>query len=96
LEYVEEELPIVIFMDKFKNLIQPYIRHTFFAKWHAQQFQTLRDNFPLRTIVSVVDFAKNYSFVHQKAIQSDYYFNKKVTIMVHVFYRNAQLDLDGV
>ena len=83
-------------MDRFKKLIQPYIRHAFFAKWQAQQFQTLRDNFPLGTIVLVVDFVENYSFVHQKAIQSDYYFNKKVTIMVHVCYRHAQLDLDGV
>ena len=64
LEYVEEELPILTFMDRFKNLIQPYIRHAFFAKWQAQQFQTLRDNFPLGMIVSVVDFVENYSFVH--------------------------------
>ena len=64
LEYVEEELPVLTFMDIFKNLIQPYIRHTLFAKWQAQQFQNLRDNFSLGTIVSVVDFAENYSFVH--------------------------------
>ena len=96
LEYVEEEFPVLTFMDKFKKLIQPYICHTFFAKWQAQQFQTLRDNFPLGTIVSVVDFVENYSFVHQKEIQSYYYFNKQVTIMVHVCYRHVQLDLDGV
>ena len=36
LEYVEEELSILTFMDRFKKLIQPYIRHTFFAKWQAQ------------------------------------------------------------
>ena len=77
LEYVEEELPIVTFMDKFKNLIQLYIRHAFFAKWQAQQFQTLRDNFSLGMIVSVVDFAENYSFVHQKIIQSDYFFSSR-------------------
>ena len=89
LEYVKEELPVVTFMDIFKNLIQPYIHHAFFAKWQAQQFQTLRDDFPLGTIVSIFDFVENYSFVHQKAIQSDYYFSKKVTIMVHVCYRHA-------
>ena len=36
LEYVEEELPILTFINRFKNLIQPYIRHTFFTKWQAQ------------------------------------------------------------
>ena len=83
-------------MDRFKNLIQPYICHTFFAKWQAQKFQTLRDNLPLGTFILVVDFVENYSFFHQKEIQSDYYFSKQVTIMVHVCYRHAQLDLDGV
>ena len=33
LKYVEEELPIVTFMDRFQNLIQPYIHHAYFAKW---------------------------------------------------------------
>ncbi|WP_233358240.1 hypothetical protein, partial [Vibrio cholerae] len=32
LEYVEEELLVLTFMDRFRNLIQPYIRHAFFAK----------------------------------------------------------------
>ena len=36
LEYVEEELPVLTFMDRFKNLIQPYICHTFFTKWQTQ------------------------------------------------------------
>jgi len=36
LEYVEEGLPILTFMDRFKNLIQPYIHHTYFAKWQEQ------------------------------------------------------------
>ena len=85
LEYVEEELHVLTFMDRFKKLIQPYICHALFGKWQAQQFQTLRDSFPLGKIVSVVDFAENYSFFHQKEIQLDYYFNKKVIIMVHVF-----------
>ena len=81
LEYVEEELPVLTLLDRFKKLIQPYIHHAFFTKWQAQEFQTLRDNFPLGTIVSIVDFAENYSSVHQKEIQSDYYFNKQVTII---------------
>lgn len=64
LEYVEDKLPIVTFMDRFKKLIQTFIRHAFFAKWQAQQFQTLRDNFSLGTIVSIIDFVEIYSFVH--------------------------------
>lgn len=95
LSYVEEEIPIGKFMEDFQKLIQPYIQHSFFAKWQAQKFQTLRDTFPLGTILSVVDFIENYSFVHQKEIQLEYYFSKQITIMVHVCYRHAQLELDG-
>ena len=47
-------------------------------------------------IVLVIDFVENYSFVLWKEIQLDYYFCKQVTIMVHVCYKHAQLDLDGV
>ena len=83
-------------MSNFCKLIQPYIRHAFFAKWQAEQFQTLRETFPLGTILSVVDFAENYSFVSQKQLQAEYYYTKQVTIMVQVSYRHAQIDLDGV
>ena len=83
-------------MEDFRNLIRPYLHHSFFAKWQAQQFQTLRDTFPHGTVLSVVDFAENYSFVHQKEIQSEYYFSKQITIMVHVCYRHAQSELDHV
>lgn len=77
LDYVEEEIPIGTFMENFRKLIKPYICHGFFAKWQAEQFKRLRDTFPLGTILSVVDFAENYSFVHQKEIQSEYYFQSK-------------------
>lgn len=32
LEYVEDEIPVATFMENFCKLIQPYIRHVFFAK----------------------------------------------------------------
>ena len=53
-------------MSNFRKLIQPYIHHAFFAKWQAEQFQILRETFPLGIILSIVDFVENYSFISQK------------------------------
>ncbi|KAH9311061.1 hypothetical protein KI387_026096, partial [Taxus chinensis] len=96
LDLVEEEIPIATFMQSFRSLISPYIKHSHYSKWQATQFKTNRDTFPIGSILSVVDFAENYSFSHQKEIQTQYYHTDQVTIMVQVFYRHAQLDLDGV
>ena len=38
LEYVEDDIATRKFMSIFCKLIQPYIRHAFFAKWQAEQF----------------------------------------------------------
>ena len=63
-------------MSNFHKLIQPYICHAFFAKLQAEQFQTLRETFTLGTILLVVDFAENYSFVSQKQLQTKYYYTE--------------------
>ena len=39
LEYVEEELPIVTFMDKFNDFIQPYIHHAFLQSGKHNNFK---------------------------------------------------------
>ena len=49
-----------------------------------------------RTIVSVVDFAENYTFPTQKEIQSEYYHSDQVSIFVHVLYINSQQDVYGI
>ncbi|KAH9307176.1 hypothetical protein KI387_044391, partial [Taxus chinensis] len=82
LDLVEEEIPITTFMQSFQSLISPYIKHSHYVKWQATQFKTNRDTFPIGSILSVVDFAKNYSFSHQKEIQTQYYHIDQVTIMV--------------
>ena len=51
--------------------------------------------FPKGTILSVVDFAENYTFSPQKEIQSEYYHLDQVSIFVHILYRHAELVIDG-
>ena len=56
------------------------------AWWQDDQFKICRDTFPLRTILSVVDFAENYTLQPQNVIQSQYYHSDQVSIMVHITY----------
>ena len=42
-----------------------------------------------RTILSIVDFAENYTFVAQNEIQSEYYHYDQVFMLFHVLYRHA-------
>ena len=44
----------------------------------------------------MVDFAENYTFEAQKAIQSEYYHSDQVYIFVHVLYRHAQQNVDDI
>ena len=59
------------------------------ARWQDEQLKLCRDMFPLGTIFSVVDFAKNYSLQPQDEIQSQYYHLEQVSIMVHITYRHG-------
>ena len=44
----------------------------------------------------MVDFAENYTFEAQKEILSEYYNSGQVSIFVHVLYRHAQQNVDGI
>ena len=72
-----------------------YIKHSHTTQWHNLQFKQSRDVFPKETILSIVDFAENYTFTLQKEIQSEYYHSYKVSILVHIMYIHAELDVDG-
>ena len=59
-------------------------------QWQDEQFKIFQDTFPLKTILSVVDFAENYTLQPQNEIQSQYYHSEQVSIMVHITYRHGQ------
>jgi hypothetical protein len=45
------------------------------------------DNLPSNTILSQIDFSKNYSFEMQNKIQSMHWHSFQVTILVHITFR---------
>src|SRR5712692_8930139 len=77
------------FIPEFHGKIQQYIQHVDMARWQDEQFRICRDTFPLGTILSVVDFAENYTLQPQNEIQSQYYHSDQVSLMVHITYRHG-------
>ena len=71
---VIEKIPVYEFMKIFcENIIYKYARHTHRARWLDLQFNLCKDTFPLDTIVTVVDFTKNYTLQPQNEVQEKYY-----------------------
>ena len=78
------------FMDEFKSVIIPkYVKHSQYARWLDGQFCICTNTFPIGTILSVLDFAENYTLVQQDEVQPQYYNSMQVTIYVHIVYRHA-------
>lgn len=74
------------FTSYFEKHLTTYIRHNFIARWQAQQFKECIQRFPRDVVVSVIDFAENYSFKEQNEIQSMHWYSSQVTILVHITY----------
>ena len=77
------------FIPEFRGKIQQYIQHVDMARWKDKQSRICRDTFPIRTILSVVEFAENYTLQPQNEIQIQYYHSEQVSIMVHITYRHG-------
>ena len=78
-----------IFSRNFESEIYRYTKHSHRARWKDLQFKHSHEIFPVGTILSVVDFAENYTFTAQKEIQSEYYHFDQVLIFFHVLYKSC-------
>ena len=50
------------FTSFLQDHLTAYIKHNFVAKWQSQQFKECIWRFPREDVVSIIDFAENYSF----------------------------------
>jgi hypothetical protein len=91
-----DKICLIEFLKKFEEEIYKYTKHSHRDRWKDLQFKESREVFPPGTILSVVDFAENYTLAAQKEIQSEYYHSNQVTIFVHVLYRHAQRSLPNI
>ena len=83
-------------MRKFEAEIYKYTRHSHRARWKDLQFKKYREGFPLGTILSVIYFGENYTFVAQKEIQSEYYHSDQVFMLIHILYRHAKKNVNHI
>ena len=73
-------------VDKLCELLRPHARHLFNATWQQKIFSTIKTTFPNNEIVSVIDFAENYSTFHQNEIQSAHWVNDQISIFPMVVW----------
>lgn len=80
------------FTKLLKERTKSFIKHNFTYRWQADQYRECLKVFPTNTIVSVVDFAENYSFKEKNEIQSMHWHTDQCTILVHISYRRSDKD----
>ena len=68
-----QQVQVSDFVKKFIEKTHQYVQHVHLARWQDEKFRICRDTFPCGTILSVVDFAKNYTLQPQNEIQMQYY-----------------------
>jgi len=75
-------------IEYFKPKLQFFVQHNFVARWQDQKFKNCLRSFPQDNIVSIVDFAKNYTFEIQNEVQSIHWFLYQISIFVHICMRH--------
>ena len=96
-DLILKSLKVKDFISSFQRHIVSFIKHNFTVRWQAQQFKNCLTMFPNDVVVSVIDFAENYSFKEQNEIQSMHWYNYQVSILVHITYiRNVSNEVQKV
>ena len=85
-DVVTKQMGCKDFISFLKGHLKTFIHHNYTARWQAQQFKDCIAKFPTDVVVSVIDFAENYTFKEQNEIQSMHWFNFQVTILVQITY----------
>ncbi len=57
------------FIDYLKPKLQHFVKHNFVAWWEDKQFNKSIKSFPTNIVVSIVDFAKNFTFEVQNEVK---------------------------
>ena len=57
---------MIDFLEKFESEIYKYTKHSHRARWEDFQFKHSHEIFLARRILSVDDFAENYTFATQR------------------------------
>ena len=87
---MKSDVCVADFMKLFQEkIVYDYIGHTHRDRWLDKQFKLCNDTFSLGTIMSVFDFAENYTLEPQNEVQPMYYNSIQVLIFVHIEFIHA-------
>ena len=67
-DLIVQRMKSVAFISLFSAHLIAFIKHNFVFCWQAQQFKDYLHKFPSNVVVSIIDFAENYSFKMQNEI----------------------------
>ncbi len=73
-------------VDYLKPKLQQFVKHNFVVCWHDKEFKTCIKSFSIITVISIVDFVKNYSFEVQNEVQSMHWHSYQINILVHITF----------
>ena len=79
-------LPLEKFYDVLIASIEKLTSHSFFSKVQSSYCKELKNNLEENTAIILVDFAENYSFVVQDAVQGFHWNNSQATLHPVVIY----------
>ena len=92
MKLVSHEGSMKTMTDNLFNNLAVFTYHNFTAHWQSMQFkkcvETLRDD----VVLSVMDFAENYTLQPLTEIQSEHWNNEQISILVHV----TMMRVDGI
>jgi hypothetical protein len=71
-------------LEYMQPLLEKYLLHNFIARWQHQMYKNCLARQRPETLISVIDFAENYSFQEQNEIQTMHWYNFQITILVHI------------
>ncbi len=66
--------------------LKEFVLHNYVSRWQDLQFRKCLKNLHPKTILSCVDFSKNYTMKIQNKIQNMHCHNFQVTILVFISY----------
>ena len=93
-ELAGKYISVANFISDFKeNIFYKYARHSYRSQWLDQKFRMWKENFLIGIIISVFDFAENYTLQPQNETQSQNYNSIQIAIFFYITYRHA---LDSV
>jgi hypothetical protein len=95
LTLIHKSITINELITYLKPKLQYFVHHNFVVNWQDMQFKLCLKYVQPGSVILVIDFAKNYSFVIQNEVQSMHWHSYHISILIHITYRpNLNFDLN--